>query len=276
MIFDTIILAITIWKLLVARSTPSIIRPSQDHRTSNFVLLQTLAYFLPVFCANASGTVITLVASNGPTRILPINYTFAISSVAASRMVFTMHEFLSREDQARVDTSAAQAKETRDHGEWPSTRISGSSTLGMPRGSAPSDDNRDTTVDEDSRGPRSSRGMNSSDAGTHLRPHPQPYRPEREAAPPDTSPQAHDGVDYYLSKVAAEEARRPDDRYEVGASSREASDPAFYMVPATRASSSYGFDEYTEEPRAGQGQNYEMSSEIGRGRRLGDAADRSL
>lgn len=274
MIFDTIILAITIWKLLVARSTPSIIRSGQDHRTSNFVLLQTLAYFLPVFCANASGTVVTLVATNGATRILPINYTFAISSVAAARMVFTMHEFLGREDEARIDTSAAQAKETRDHGAWPSTRISGSSTLGISRGSAPSD-NRDTTIDEESRGPRSSRGINSSDAGTNL----QTLRLESGSAPPDRSPRKHDDVHFYLNKVAAEhsEARRPEeDHYPAETPSREASDPAFYVIPATCASSSYGVDEYDEEQRAGNGENYAMSSEIGRGRRLGDSAGRSL
>lgn len=92
--FDFIVLIITLAKVwqLSGNSFPYLGDP--EHRISAFVLWQTIAYFFPVFCANFSAILLSLVPHDFATRSVPVGYTFAVSSVAAARMVFQMRESL--------------------------------------------------------------------------------------------------------------------------------------------------------------------------------------
>lgn len=113
-VFDFIVLSITIYKVwsTSGKKLEHLFRPPTEQRTSALLLWQSIAYFFPVFCANFSGAIISLAAADSATRSVSISYTFAVSSVAASRMVFHMRDHLGRQGDMRPKANLADKIQT--------------------------------------------------------------------------------------------------------------------------------------------------------------------
>lgn len=122
--FDFLVVLITLYKVwsLTDHHIPTL--GDNQHRISAYVFWQTLAYFFPVFCANFSAVLMSLIPRDFATRSIPVSYTFAVSSIAAARLVFHMRDCLSGGHVAELSHgSSAGIPRTKVRDEIPLARV---------------------------------------------------------------------------------------------------------------------------------------------------------